>query len=473
MIQPSHLIGVTLFATLLVSCSKESTDKEVFEGISYVITDQRTGSPIENATIRLLEGGPSFVSDQYGLVRIPQTDLQKYEIAVDTGLTYGFSISHADFHPFEFNHSKKSDTISMVPDTIGYFRYNLPVQLNDGISVASYRDVDMDSAYMAKLLKKITDRKYRDLHSLLIYKDGHLIFEDYYFGNNDTIDFEGGVKRDKSPAPIYWSRNEKHYVASVNKSLTSIVAGIALDASGVGTDAVLKDYLPDYADYFAEDANKSAVTFNHALNMTLGFQWDEWGSNDLVLLWKATDFADFLLSRPNRGPGSSWSYNSASPNVVLQCLSNMTGENIRTWAQTNFYGKLGITDYKWQSQPGGQYPEGAARMYMRPRDMLKIGITLLDDGKWKGEQVIPLEYVQKIEKVQTRPDAGDYSYHFWHRNLNRVPFYCAEGDGGNYINVIPQQNMVIVITQGLYLTWPVYVNQANDIIGNYVLRAFE
>ena len=44
------------------------------------------------------------------------------------------------------------------------------------------------------------------------------------------------------------------------------------------------------------------------------------------------------------------------------------------------------------------YPEGGARMYMRPRDMLKVGITYLQDGVWNGEQVIPTNWVDKVHQ---------------------------------------------------------------------------
>lgn len=462
-----------LLVLLLLQFQCSQKDPEPFDGVSLEILNSITGEPVPNVTIQLLEDGTSFTTNPSGIAQFERSELEGYEIELGTELVYPFSIKHSDFHSYELNVPFGTSTLNLVPDSVGHFEYHTPVQLEDGIDVASYDQAGMDSTLLASLQEKISNKKYRDLHSLLIYKDGKLVFEDYYFGNNDTINFEGGILRDKSPAPIWWSRNEKHYIASVNKALTSIVTGIALDESGVTTDTPIKNYLPDYASYFEGNTNKSAVTYHHALNMTLGFQWDEWGSNDLVLLWQQTDFASFLLGRPNKGPSREWYYNSASPNLILRSLSTMTGTDIRTWADDHFYGKLGITDYKWQSQPGGQFPEGAARMYLRPRDMLKIGITLLDDGMWKGEQVIPAAWIGKCMQIEESPDAGDYSHFFWVRNLKGAQYLCAEGDGGNYINVFPDQNMVIVITQGNYLQWPLYVNQANDIMGNFVLPAFE
>jgi len=90
---------------------------------------------------------------------------------------------------------------------------------------------------------------------------------------------------------------------------------------------------------------------------------------------------------------------------------------------------------------------------------------------WNGEQVIPAAWVEAVSQVQVVTSSGDYSYFFWLRNLNGVSYLSAEGDGGQFINIFPEQNMVIVMTQGNYLEWPLYVNQADEIMGTYILPA--
>jgi CubicO group peptidase (beta-lactamase class C family) len=464
------MIGIVSF--LCCCCNSDETEAPDYE-IEFLIVNEITGLPVKGAQIKLLEEGRTVKTAKNGIAGFTQKDLEGASIqAITDSVAFAFSIIHPDFRPREINASLGIKTIALLPDSTGTYTYQKPVQFDDGLAVGTLLDAGFDTSHIQNLMKKIATPGYRDLHSILIYKDGKLVLEEYYYGNHDTINFEGGVIRDKRPAPIWWTRNEKHYIASVNKALTSTLTGIVLDQHEISTDAYLKDYLPEYATYFEGSANKSNVTFHHALNMTLGFQWDEWGSNDLTLLWKSGDFADFLLNRNNNGPGTTWYYNSASPNVILKALENIVDEPIRSWAHENFYGKLGITDYTWQYQPDG-YPEGAARMYLRPRDMLKIGITYLDEGKWKGEQVIPEAWVEKCMQVQQNTSSGKYSHFFWIRTLNEITYLSADGDGGNYINIFPDQNMVVVITQGNYLQWPLYVNQANNMMGNYIFPALE
>ena len=436
------------------------------------VRDVPAGQPVTNAVLTLLlaNGEPTAVhatTDAQGRFVIPldqQTPIDGEYLAV--------SVSAENFRPREVNvRIGEDNAIALAAENRS--TYFVPVQLDDGIQTGHLDAANLDSNRIQQVLFKAayaSSPGYTEVHSLLIYKGGRLVVEEYYRGNNDYIDFEGGLLRKVGePSQVQWGRRDKHYIASVTKALTATVAGIALEEFGTSPATPIASLLPEQTNYFTH-ANKAAVTLHDMLTMQLGFVWDEWGSNDLELLWQSNDFTDFLLSRNNYGPQSAWVYNSASPNMLLRGLDNLVPGSIRDWADANFFSKLGITDYDWQSQPGG-LPEGGARMHMRPRDMLKVGITYLNNGVWGGEQVIPTNWVADVSRVQVNGPAGDYSYLFWIRELNGVTYISADGDGGQYINIFPAQDMVIVITQGHYSAWPTSVNQANDMMGNFILPA--
>lgn len=352
------------------------------------------------------------------------------------------------------------------------YQYIPPLSLDDGINTAALSQTELGFSYINQLMTKAVTpgpKGYQELHSLLIYKDDALVLEEYFSGNNDAINFSDNIKRDSSPAPVKWHRDRKHYVASVNKALTASLAGIALEQLGLSVNQPIAELLPQYQHYFSNTKIKQ-LTLHHVLSMQLGFEWDEWNKNDLALMWQADDFVDFLLARPNQGPGKQWQYNSAAPNLLLTLLQQQLKQPIQAWADRVFYQKLGITDYVWHKQANG-IGEGSARMHMRPRDMLKVGITYLNQGKWQDEQVIPKSWVKQATRLQARSDAGDYGYYFWLRRLAGIDYISADGDGGQYINIFPEQNMVIVMTQGNYLNWPLYNQQAQDIMANYIFPA--
>lgn len=453
---------------ILTSCN-DSEEEIIF--LSGQVIDAFTQEPVPNVSVMVLEDGPMAVTDANGSFRFKNEEISMVEEIEGSG-DFAVALSHEDYRPREANVPRGSGMkLEIAPAEVPAYFYNPPVQLNDGLLTGSLEDANMDRQLIQDLMDRLYRDTYNEVHSILVYKDDKLVLEEYFFGNNDTIQFENDIKVDRTLDPIQWSRTQKHYVASVNKALTSTVVGIAMDQYGVSAEDKIANHLPEYSSYF-EDPNKAAIDFEDCLNMTAGFQWDEWGSNDLALLWKSGDFADFVLERPNPGPGWEWRYNSALPNVLLKAVDNMVDGQVREWAHENFYQKLDITDYNWQSQPDG-FPEGAARMFIRPRDMLKIGVTYLNNGVWDGTQVIPQSWVRECFEVKEETAAGNYSNYFWIRNLADTEYLSADGDGGNYINIFPSHNMVIVITQGLYLKWPSYVNQADDMMGNYIIPAVE
>ncbi|WP_262690524.1 serine hydrolase domain-containing protein [Kordiimonas aestuarii] len=322
---------------------------------------------------------------------------------------------------------------------------------------------------MAALEGDIKGGKFKDIHSVLVYRDGALLYENYFRGTNDHIDFEGGVKRVPGEEAMWWDADKPHYVASVTKAITGILAGIALDDLNATAGAKVRDLLPP--NLAAKLTGKARqLTLHHLLTMTAGYRWDEWTDDDLVALWQSDDFATFLLARENQGPGSEWRYNSAVPNLVLRILEYQLDEPLAAWADKRFFKPLGITNYRWGQQPTGT-PEGSARLYLTPKDMLKVGIIVLQNGRWRAQQIIPAWWVEEMTTRQASPEGAGYGYYFWLREVAGVRYLSADGDGGQQVNIFKDQGLVVVMTQGNYGEWPLYMEQAQSIMANYIFPA--
>ena len=68
------------------------------------------------------------------------------------------------------------------------FRYHPPVPTEDGIITGTMPQVSMDTLMMAEMLGRIYANKYDQVHSILIYKNGLLVFEEYMEGNKYAFD---------------------------------------------------------------------------------------------------------------------------------------------------------------------------------------------------------------------------------------------------------------------------------------------
>jgi hypothetical protein len=411
---------------------------------------------------QLLQNGDQF--------RVPLPALHK------TGAVTTFAVAceNAAYKTREVNVVDSGvNEIRLVPSASTTYYYFPPVQLDDGIVTGTLKAASVNQTLMEAAGTKVLNKvNCHEIHSILVCRDNKLIFEEYFVGNSDTINFENNIARVTGPQ-VQWTRTMKHYVASATKAITSTVVGMALDKTGLTTDEKVSQFFPTYSTLFS--GRKANITIKHCLNMQSGLNWNEWTdpiTSDLSKMWKSQDFVDFVFSHDGRSdPGTEWVYCSGLPNVELRLVQTMLGDSTTKFIRQNLLEPLGISDINWEMQPGRVSPEGAARMFIRPRDMLKWGLTCLNGGKWAGKQIIPAAWLTTCSNVQAN---GNYSYHFWVKTYTygtkTAKQYSAEGDGGNYVCIFPTLNMVVVFTGGLYLD-PSYDPQIKDMLENYILPA--
>jgi len=141
----------------------------------------------------------------------------------------------------------------------------------------------------------------------------------------------------------------------------------------------------------------------------------------------------------------------------------MEGKHVDKYAEENLFGPLGITEYYWEIENG--VPHCHSDLYLLPRDLAKIGLLVLNDGKWLDEQIVPEEWI--IESTSPRVMESkyfDYGYQWWYRSRENVAWWkeadariedehdkiIALGYGGQYIMIIRDLNMVVVTTASDY-----------------------
>jgi CubicO group peptidase (beta-lactamase class C family) len=206
--------------------------------------------------------------------------------------------------------------------------------------------------------------------------------------------------------------------------------------------------------------------------MTSGLKWDEWSaslgskSNDIVGIWFSEKGPiDYVLERPLvYEPGTRFTYSGGDMIVLGEILRNATNMNIAEFSEKYLFEPLGIYSFEWWEQFENGVFETGGGLKGTPRDMLKIGITYLNNGAWGGKQVISEQWVEKsstpfssnigINIPGTDSKRMGYSYSWWIKEYNNsnveMTIYNAGGWGGQRIMVLPQVNSVIVFTGGNY-----------------------
>jgi len=363
------------------------------------------------------------------------------------------------------------------------FPYHAPEFIGDGLEVGTLGEVGLDTQMILNAAGRIMQGKYKEVHSMLIYKDGKLVFEEYYPGHQ--YQWDGPAYHGRS---VEWNRDMMHTIMSCSKSFTSACIGIAVQEGFIeDVHQSIFDYLPDHQ--HLSSAEKSKITIEHLLTMTSGLKWNEWGAphgtsaNDIDRIYFecSENPIGCVLELPMVAePGREFTYNGGGILILGEILKNASGLRIDEFAMKYLFEPLGIDSASWYEFDNGSIAcEGS--LYLKPRDMLKFGICYLNQGQWNGKQIIPGEWVEKSRVPYGNntgiripiDDSGKngYSYTWWTNELSKsreeLDIFKANGWGGQSITVIPDKNMVVVFTGGNYAVR----DKLHEILERYILPA--
>ena len=259
--------------------------------------------------------------------------------------------------------------------------------------------------------------------SLLIYRDGRLIYEWYAKG---------------------WDKDTAHFVNSVTKSVVSALTGIAIAEGKIESiDQKVIDFYPDAVIAPGQECKRD-ITIKNLLTMTSGLPGDS--DKDHVKWWEAPDTGKAAFECPQaREVNSEFTYSSGPSMQVLACLvSRAVGENLFEYAKKKLFGPLGMDSVTWETAADGNN-YGGFGISMTPRDMLRFGLLYLNGGIWEDERIIPEQWIE--EGRPGRNDLTIYGYLFWKPDfLSAEKAYEARGALGQFVSVIPEKDTVIVRT---------------------------
>ncbi|MFC1938921.1 serine hydrolase domain-containing protein [Chloroflexota bacterium] len=365
------------------------------------------------------------------------------------------------------------------------YTYRPPENIDDGLSIGTLEEVNIDSVLIEKAVNRIYAGRYKEVHSMLIFKDDKLVFEEYFQGHG----YEWDAPKHQGEL-VTWDRTMLHDVKSVSKSITSTCIGIAIDGGFIeNVRQSIFDYLPEHQ-YLNTDG-RDKITIEHLLTMTSGLEWDEWGvplsstDNDIIGLWfHCDDQITCILERLLiNEPGTSFIYSGGNMIVLGEIIKNATKMDIDEFSREYLFEPLGIDSSNWTVRYPNGVIEAAGSLEITPRAMVKIGVTFLNRGIWNGKQVISEQWVEN--SATSYPgnhgidipgeDSGrvDYSYSWWIKQYSNsgkeINMFYAGGWGGQLIMVLTEVNTVVVFTGGNYVT----KRPDFEILEKFIIPAFD
>ena len=298
----------------------------------------------------------------------------------------------------------------------------------------------LDPAKLARLVQEIDNgERFPDLHGLLIVRHGYLVVEEYFDG---------------------WSAGRLHTQQSVSKSFTSALVGIAIEQGAMrGVEEKVLDFFPDVDGIANLDDRKRRLTVEDLLTMRSGTDYHERGSDSphSRLNRLARGWDRFYLDRPMvSDPGSRFQYDSGGVILLSSLLQRRTGLHADRFAERHLFAPLEITGSSWFRNRDG-HPHTGGGLSLRPRDMAKLGLLYLRKGRWGDRQVVPASWVERSTRrhvdLDREPHNTGYGYLWWiyepdPGGSSGEEVYAAAGFQGQYIFVVPEHDLVVVVTGG-------------------------
>ncbi|MCB0730364.1 MAG: serine hydrolase [Ignavibacteriae bacterium] len=360
-----------------------------------------------------------------------------------------------------------------------FYQYEIPSKIDDDWEVASVEDVDLDKDKLTKMIDEISNMPDHKIHSILIVKDSKLVFEKYFKGflfDTDYIQSEGDL--------IQYDENTLHYLASVTKSITSIILGIAIDKGlDIDVNKLLLEYYPEYSDILIDD--KASITIKNLLTMSAGLDWNEAyysytdPRNDVFILFSNDDPIKYILQKNIvTKPGERFYYNSGYTNIIADIIQKKIGVPFFKFAEENLFTPLKINNYRWD-EINNELIFASGGLYLTPRSLAKIGEVFLNGGKWKDEPIISKDWIDESTQAYINPNyyffADGYGYQWWNYNFTNYEktysCYFAAGWGEQFLYIFPEQNMEIIITSGYFFTYDGIT--PHEIVSDYILNSIK
>ena len=322
---------------------------------------------------------------------------------------------------------------------------------DDDIMIAALEDVGLKPHLFESIVRDgILRDEYPRITSLLVMKDGKLVFEEYFNGND---------------------ADNLHLQASVSKTITALMYGVLLEKQSIESfNRPIISYFPEHKNsVWGKNAVKASARDFLLMKDLVG--WNESGSSSMDgknFLWNAYDSGDligYLFDQPliQIEERRAFAYNTSMTNALGVALTRQLDQSLLDITFSTLLDPMNIGRAYWGKHvgapyhpPGGAVPLAGTTLHLRSRDMTKIGQLLLDMGAWNGRQIVPADWVREMTQVHSvlseswTAEEWGYGYQIWHEKLSdgtkTMWAVSARGHGGQLIYVVPALNAVIVTT---------------------------
>jgi len=285
----------------------------------------------------------------------------------------------------------------------------------------------MDSVLLAQAIDYLRSQRSRyNIHSLSVVRHGRIVAD----------------------ASFWPSRaGQLHHISSITKVVNAALIGIAIDKGYIaGVDDRVLGYFPD-----RPIANrtpwKEAMTIEHLLTMTSGLGGVLDYEAEEAAMMASPDWLQYCLDLPMTAePGTVWRYSDPNAFLLSAIITQTSGLSAHDFAGAHLFKPLSVTRSIWWPPSPQGISDGSGGLMLTPHDLARFGQLFLQEGAWRGRQVISGAWVSASTGVQA---AGDYGY-AWAAYPDFPGLYYGSGSRGQRLVVSPRDDLVVSFSGGGY-----------------------
>jgi CubicO group peptidase (beta-lactamase class C family) len=251
----------------------------------------------------------------------------------------------------------------------------------------------------------------------------------------------------------YWMDGGREVVSnsfSMAKSFTSMLIGKAIDEGFIkNVDQPVGDFLPEF-----KTGSNAALTIRHLLTMTSGIPFGEAYFNPFGYMAKAYYGSDLISATEGyaveKTPGTFWVYEGGNTVLLGLIVKEATGRQPSEYFFQKFWSCVGA-EYPayWNLDRAGGMEKTFSGFYATARDYGRIGKLMMNQGVWDKDTLLSPQWVADSFTSCMVPDhrnqpASWYGLQWWIGQYQNEPFYSARGLRGQYIIMMPKQDLVVV-----------------------------
>lgn len=305
--------------------------------------------------------------------------------------------------------------------------------------------------WLASLAENYTD-------GILVLHRGNIVYERYFGALTPT---------------------DVHAVMSLTKSVTGTLGAMLVAEGKLDETRTVGSYLPELQQSGFGDA-----TVRQVLDMTTALQFSENYANPQAEVWQFSaagnplpkpagytgpeGYYTYLATVEKQGRhGEAFGYRTVNADVLGWLVARASGQSVAELLSARIWRRIGAEQAAYYQVDGLGTPFAGGGLSAGLRDLARFGELIRNEGRWRGEQVLPAAAIQDIRRGGSpaafarsgHPNLKGWSYrNMWWMTGNAHGAFAARGVHGQTIYIDPAAEMVIV----RLASHPVAANDAND-----------